>query len=145
MFQFLWIMSLCLYNIRTCCFNDQCRSIPINAGSNLMYWSQCRSININIDQWQSISIKTSQCIEKYWSILIVIDRHWYLLSCILDQFLKFDLSLIGIDRHWSLIQHVLKQWKGSISLCQPDWKKNSDKYTGYEMILESSSFGRLCK
>ncbi len=72
---------------RTCWINNQCRSIPINAGSDLWHWHQCRSININVDQWKSKPINTSQFssmpihfrsipqiwsgIDRYWSVLII--------------------------------------------------------------------------
>ena len=77
-------------NIRTCCINYQYRSMLINAGSNLLHWHQCRSININ--NWSVL-----RSIDRYWSALIFIEIH----------FGSMQEIWFGIDQHWLLIQHVL--------------------------------------
>ena len=42
----LWVRMCYSFNSETCWINNQCRSIPINAGSKLWHWHQCLSINI---------------------------------------------------------------------------------------------------
>ncbi len=74
-----------------------------------MYWSQCRSININDGQWRSISINTSHCfsmpigIEKHWEILIDIDRHWLALTFIELYFGSIPEIWSVIDQYWSAL------------------------------------------
>ncbi len=54
---------------RTCCFNDQCRSIPINAGSKFCYWSK---MWLNNDWSALVSMPQFWCgIDRYWSALII--------------------------------------------------------------------------
>ena len=69
----------------------------INDGSNLWHWHQCWSININVDQWKSIPINTSQyilwsSIDWHWSILRSIDWYWSSLIGI-----ELYLDTIGIN------------------------------------------------
>ena len=82
--------SFLTHHFRTCWINDQCRikfvaltSMPINAKSNLWYWHQCRSINI----------------DRYWSSLIAIDLYWA----------TFWVNNRILIRHWSVfkIEHLL--------------------------------------
>ncbi len=95
--KMLIMLSAWHHNVRTCCINDQCRSIPINDGSNFWHWSkmylnkgQCRSMKINIDQYFSKRINADQFqsmpINQHWSALIGIEKFWEL--------------LIFIERHW---------------------------------------------
>ncbi len=85
--------------VRTCCINDQCRSISINARSNFWHWHQSRSIIINVDQWKSIQINTSQ----YGEVLIDIDLYWSALIIIDPHFGSITEFWYGIDRYWSTL------------------------------------------
>ena len=95
------------------------------------------SMSINTDQCQiKFNVLIAMSINKYqcrsmtinWSILIVIDRHWSLLSCILDQFRKFDLSLIGID-HWYSMSWSLHCLPAPLSYLKENWLKNKENKT----------------
>ena len=91
------------------------RTCWINAGSSLWHWHQCRSRNINVDQWTLIPINTSQYgsmpinagLEVAWSALIGIDQHidpyWSVLIFIEPHFGSITEFWSGIDRYWSAL------------------------------------------
>ena len=61
----------------TCCINDQYRSMPINARSNLWHWSNMWYLLI------SIGVNATKLI-RHWLVLIGID-HWSSMSCYFKQ------------------------------------------------------------
>ena len=91
--------------VRTCCINDQCRSILINIGSNLIYSSQCRSININDDQFQ-----------KFDRSLIGIDQHWSLIQHVLwsDILRNTCMFLNTLSLNPLVTRHSSGQWGISV-------------------------------
>ena len=71
---------------------DHCRSMPINIMALNWFASQCGSLPINADQFQS----AWSGIDRHWSALIGIDRNW----STLESMPQFWLPLISIG-HWS--------------------------------------------
>ena len=104
MFQYTWIINtLCTNKVtkcftsifRTCSINDQCQSIPINAGSKFCYWSK---MWLNKDQCQSI--------DRYWFSFIDIDIYW-------SALVSMPQIWSGID-HWSSMSCILEGQSGKV-------------------------------
>ena len=86
------IDETCVTLSRTCCINDQCRSIPINDRSNFRNWSKIQ-LNLLID----IAINTLNLI-RHWSLLIAID-HWYSMSWLRDR-ITISQFFFNLNSSW---------------------------------------------
>ncbi len=68
------LLKAVLYTVRTCWINNQCRSIPINAGSNFQHWSKillgiekpCHILSVHFMHKSLIQIRKNKdiCIQS---------------------------------------------------------------------------------
>ncbi len=87
--------------IRIWWINVQYWSMPINVQSNSKHWYQCFSIKIIADHCQSIWINSSQFISMLFNVDI--DRHWSAMIVIEKHFRSMPRIWSHIDPYWSAL------------------------------------------